>query len=648
MNFLKQFFRDLFKKARSPVVQDSVIGTAQFKGKSYFFVRKNQEVFLVSHDTKPENKYSKKVTFSAAISRCVESMRDIDALEISQTDCAMVCTIKEQDIYKTVYLESSDDLHYRCKSIVKNPDGAASKLVLLENKKLALLTSVDGEICYRDIGTDNNVVQYHKTSIDPRDDSFDHAGLSIVGATNLDDGIFVVYESSYCFPGYQAHTFGAALLAHDNLRHVHWRAFYDEVPFWENFISRKDSDMNLKTLGSFFSTDDIKIFFYDIENQDTYFVKLHQPYARREVNNQKAYLTKHINNPIMRPNENHPWECHTALNPGALQIDSTTHLLYRAEGTAGLSVIGYGKSNNGLNFERFSKPVYIPRMDFEGVNISDYIKKTMTLGSFKSGYNHYSRDQYSQGKHHWHGVEDPRVTEMEGQNYMIYAAYNGYQMARPAITSISKEDFLCQKWNWKTPQLMTDVPARHGAGNKNVVLLPKKINNKYVLFHRVWPHIRIDYVDSLEFGPGIQYLKEVDLIPARGDSWDSHKVSISAPPILIDEGWLVIYQGAGSQDRRYKVGAMILDTDNPAKVLYRSNYPILTPGEWYENEYKTGVVYPCGAVLRDGMLNVYYGGSDKYVCLAQSPLQEFVDKLKQDPYEKSKLKKGKNIKELCI
>ena len=79
---------------------------------------------------------------------------------------------------------------------------------------------------------------------------------------------------------------------------------------------------------------------------------------------------------------------------------------------------------------------------------------------------------------------------------------------------------------------------------------------------------------------------------------------------------------------RYKLWAMILDSKDPTKVLYRSNQPILEPDESYENEgYKSGVVYSCGAVIKDGRLFVYYGGADKVSCVATTNLDKFLKEL---------------------
>jgi predicted GH43/DUF377 family glycosyl hydrolase len=79
---------------------------------------------------------------------------------------------------------------------------------------------------------------------------------------------------------------------------------------------------------------------------------------------------------------------------------------------------------------------------------------------------------------------------------------------------------------------------------------------------------------------------------------------------------------------RYKLGAMILDIADPTKVLYRSQVPILEPEEWYENTgWKSGVVYSCGAVVKEGELYVYYGGADSVVCVAVANLEHFLNEL---------------------
>ncbi|MBU3979426.1 hypothetical protein KKE68_07070 [Patescibacteria group bacterium] len=126
------------------------------------------------------------------------------------------------------------------------------------------------------------------------------------------------------------------------------------------------------------------------------------------------------------------------------------------------------------------------------------------------------------------------------------------------------------------------------------------------------------------------YLKGQYVITPRKDHWDSKKIGAGAPPIKTKDGWLLIYQSVGHQDSsRYKIGAMVLDINDPTKVLYRSNQPLISPDMPYENEgHKAGVVYPCGAIVKDDNLFVYYGGADTVVCAASENLDKFLYQLK--------------------
>ena len=136
-------------------------------------------------------------------------------------------------------------------------------------------------------------------------------------------------------------------------------------------------------------------------------------------------------------------------------------------------------------------------------------------------------------------------------------------------------------------------------------------------------------VDDLNFDGKTKFIKTVARIKPRRNFWDSRKIGIGPPPIKTEYGWLVIYQGVGEQDPgRYKIGAMLLDLNDPAKVIARAATPILEPEEHYENGgWKYGVVYPCGAVIIEDKLFVYYGGADAYVGVAAANLKEFIDSL---------------------
>jgi predicted GH43/DUF377 family glycosyl hydrolase len=179
---------------------------------------------------------------------------------------------------------------------------------------------------------------------------------------------------------------------------------------------------------------------------------------------------------------------------------------------------------------------------------------------------------------------------------------------------------------------MPKLISAPGMVNKSAVVLPRKVKGKYVVLHRVYPNILVDYLDNLEFN---DYLQGHYFIAPRKNFWDSKKVGAGAPPMETKDGWLLIYQSVGYQDPgRYKIGAMMLDINNPAKVLYRTHMPIIEPEESYENEgFKAGVVYPCGAVIMKDKLHIYYGGADTVVNAASADLDTFLSEMKhhQEP-----------------
>ncbi|MDP3004338.1 MAG: hypothetical protein Q8N43_02440, partial [Candidatus Azambacteria bacterium] len=119
-----------------------------------------------------------------------------------------------------------------------------------------------------------------------------------------------------------------------------------------------------------------------------------------------------------------------------------------------------------------------------------------------------------------------------------------------------------------------------------------------------------------------------------------------APPLKTKYGWLLFYHAMDNDWSKYKVGAMLLDLNDPTKILYRAKEPVLEPEEIYENNgYKPGIVYISGAVIKDGDLLVYYGCSDSYVSVAYANLDDFLEALKKEAKPKLKVKTlKKNLK----
>lgn len=320
-------------------------------------------------------------------------------------------------------------------------------------------------------------------------------------------------------------------------------------------------------------------------------------------------------NPVLEPKKEHWWESEAVFNPAAVYDGGRVHVLYRAMGGDGISRIGYASSKDGITFdERLPYPVFSPTREF-GVPRADRVYGPLS----------YSQLSYASGGG-WGGCEDPRLTKIDDKMHMMFVAFDGWGFVRVALTSILKKDFLKKEWAWKNPALLSPPNEVH----KNWVLFPEKIGGRYAILHSITPKILIEYVDSLEeFDSPDRFIRGSTRAGGREGKWDDIVRGAGAPPLKTPYGWLLFYHGMSSQQPHigYKVGAMLLDLDDPRRVLYRSANPVLEPKEWYEHDWKPNVVMATGAVIMGEDLLVYYGGGDKRVAVARADLRDFVRKL---------------------
>jgi predicted GH43/DUF377 family glycosyl hydrolase len=329
------------------------------------------------------------------------------------------------------------------------------------------------------------------------------------------------------------------------------------------------------------------------------------------------FLRKHHGNPIIEPRTHLTWESKATFNPGALEVDGKVHLLYRAIGDQDVSVVGHAISYDGLKIdERTDEPAYV-------LELPRAKEKSM------SSTPRTAPGAYLSGGGGWGGCEDPRATLLGDKIYLTYTAFDGWGSVRVALASISTENFLQKRWLWDKPTMLS--PA--GQVHKNWVLFPEKINGKYAILHSMSPKILVAYVDDLDtFASNEESISShYDRHSGTGE-WDSWVRGIGPPPIKTKDGWLLLYHAMDTRDpNRYKLGAMLVDLQDPTKILSRSRTPVLEPEEWYENTgWKSGVVYACGAIVKEGVLFVYYGGADSVVCVATADLEEFLEHLKKE------------------
>jgi predicted GH43/DUF377 family glycosyl hydrolase len=188
---------------------------------------------------------------------------------------------------------------------------------------------------------------------------------------------------------------------------------------------------------------------------------------------------------------------------------------------------------------------------------------------------------------------------------------------------MSISDFIAQSWDkWSDPVFLSPPHETH----KNWVLFPEKIGGKYAILHGIAPHILIEYVDDIDNIESHIYSERPQGPQAgREKHWDNLLRGAGPAPLKTDLGWLLLYHAIDKKEfHKYKVGVMILDLNDPTKILYRSDTPVISPDLHYENDGKPGIVYASGAVIKDEKLFIYYGGGDKVSCVASAPLSEFL------------------------
>ncbi len=437
----------------------------------------------------------------------------------------------------------------------------------------------------------------------PRHQYFDRYPIEVVSVIKTSDGPLVIYAVKRQRRVGNHHAIGYALFDRRNpsrLLYLTTAPLWDQGQLWENEVVYPMGAASLK---------ERLVLYFGSEGKGVYAVSFPSLKEILEGNNPETAprLEKAAHNPIIAPVLNHMWEASATFNTAAVEANGKVHFVYRAMGPENTSVLGYAASSDGEHIdERSDEPIYVPTEWFE------YPGRYPVI-NFMSGGG-------------YGGCEDPRITKIDDMLYMTYVAYNGCDHPRVALTSISVDDFVNKRWkNWAKPKLISGP----GVVNKNCVIFPEKVNGKFVVMHRIYPNVLIDYVDDLTFDKN--FLVGHHAISPRNDAWDSRKLGAGAPPLKTKEGWLMIYQAVDDRDPgKYKIGAMLLDLQHPEKVLYRSNMPILEPTHWYENEgFKAGVAYPCGAVIVNNTLNVYYGGADTFICMASAPLDTFLHKLKK-------------------
>ncbi|HEY61531.1 MAG TPA: glycosidase [Anaerolineae bacterium] len=279
--------------------------------------------------------------------------------------------------------------------------------------------------------------------------------------------------------------------------------------------------------------------------------------------------------PVLTPKKYNPWEAGAVFNCGAIYYNGLVHLIYRAtdissNGVHGryINSLGYAVSVDGVHFNRLENPILVNSVPQES-----------------------------------RGPEDPRITKIGDTFFMLYTGYGGRFDGDYRICLATSQNLIA----WKRQGVVLDE------SNKDAALFPEKIEGKYLMFHRRPPDIWMAYSDDLKTWQNHRIVAS----PVSESRWESVKVGIAGPPIKTPDGWLLIYHGVG-EGSRYSLGAMLLDLNDPSKIIARQKEPILEPALVWEKEgYVPNVVFSCGQAVIGDEIYVYYGAADTVIGVAK-------------------------------
>jgi predicted GH43/DUF377 family glycosyl hydrolase len=306
-----------------------------------------------------------------------------------------------------------------------------------------------------------------------------------------------------------------------------------------------------------------------------------------------ALFTRYDDNPIIQKSDL-PFPASSVYNPGAVEFDGQVLLLLRVEDCKGFSRIHVARSDNGVD-----------AWEIEPEPLMDYGEPEMRYETL--------------------GVEDPRVTHVAEDDcyYICYVAYSGMG---PAVGLARTADF----------QEVQRIGLVFGPTNKDTVMFPEKFDGNYWVLHRP-AYGDQEHIWSARSPDLIHWGWPHCVVPERGGPWwDGLKVGGGTPPIKTDLGWLIIYHGVKefAGQSVYRAGVALLDLEQPHKLLARSPGWVFGPEALYEQRGITpNIVFPTGALVRDGEIWMYYGAADTSCCLARADLQDVLGVLEVDTEE---------------
>ncbi len=302
----------------------------------------------------------------------------------------------------------------------------------------------------------------------------------------------------------------------------------------------------------------------------------------------RELFTRCADNPILSV-EDWPYAANSVFNAAAAEVNGEVILLARVEDFRGISHLTTARSKDGIgNWQISEKPALKPEP-----------KK-------------YPEEIW--------GIEDPRITWIE-ETKRWAICYTAYSKGGPMVSLATTKDF-------ETFERIGPVMPPE---DKDAALFPVKFKGLWAMLHRPVPKSPVLGAHIwISFSPNLKHWGEHrEIIQAReGGWWDAGKIGLCAPPMKTKEGWLILYHGVRvtASGSIYRLGLVLLDMEEPTKVIRRSDEWVFGPKAHYEREGDVDdVVFPCGWIKKDDKIFMYYGAADSRICLATADFDEVVE-----------------------
>jgi len=262
------------------------------------------------------------------------------------------------------------------------------------------------------------------------------------------------------------------------------------------------------------------------------------------------------------------------------------------------------------------KRIFPDPMQTETIDIVFWIVKSNYEVKFRPDHRISERAIFPVSENESMGIEDARFVRFVDDDgnaiyYATYTAYNGRTILPQLIQTKDFVTFEIRTLNGKAVQ------------NKGMALFPRRINGKFVMLSR-----QDGENNHIMFSDHMHFWQESYIIQEPSRPWEFIQIGNCGSPVETEEGWILLTHGVGPM-RQYSIGAVLLDLNDPTKIIGWLPEPLITPNKEERDGYVPNVVYTCGSILHNGDLIIPYGISDTRSGFASIPVRELLDSMKR-------------------